>query len=263
MTTSTSVSGTVPKNHKYLGSSLSSHRQSYIGLVFTPRFIDLTNKKKNNNTEYSLWTVDQLPDLFRTTHRVKTQQVVKSRGHHSGDIEFGEYLQNKVGTVPLVLVLLITHERWGSNTDPTLNGHLHHPNDLNKPLNEVASDTIRKFRTDYKNNPPNNTISFMSTIVLTSGRLHGEFVRILFLQAHRETDRFFAPSGVQLTQHNRGGFHYHRSAFSRQIKTKTDSNLPKASVLRLISHPSHSQVSRLLTSSLSSGVPVPRATQCM
>jgi hypothetical protein len=28
-------------------------------------------------------------------------------------------------------------------------------------------------------------------------------------------------------------------------------------------HPSHSQTSRLLTSSLSLGVPVPRVTQCM
>ena len=26
------------------------------------------------------WMVDQLADLFRTTHKVKTQQVVKSRG---------------------------------------------------------------------------------------------------------------------------------------------------------------------------------------
>ena len=26
------------------------------------------------------WSVEQLPDLFRTTHRVKTQQVDKSRG---------------------------------------------------------------------------------------------------------------------------------------------------------------------------------------
>jgi hypothetical protein len=26
----------------------------------------------------------------------------------------------------------------------------------------------------------------------------GEFVRLLFLQAHQETDRFFAPSGVQI-----------------------------------------------------------------
>ncbi len=30
----------------------------------------------------------------------------------------------------------------------------------------------------------------------TSGRLHSEFVRRLFLQAHRETDRFFPASGV-------------------------------------------------------------------
>jgi len=31
-----------------------------------------------------------------------------------------------------------------------------------------------------------------------------------FLQAHRETDRFFAASGVQLAQPNRGQFHYRR-----------------------------------------------------
>ena len=39
-------------------------------------------------------------------------------------------------------------------------------------------------------------------------------VRLLFLQAHRETDRFFAASGVQLAQHDRGQFHYKRAAFS-------------------------------------------------
>jgi hypothetical protein len=27
--------------------------------------------------------------IFRTTHTVKTQQVIKSRGHHCGDIELG------------------------------------------------------------------------------------------------------------------------------------------------------------------------------
>jgi hypothetical protein len=34
------------------------------------------------------WTVEQLADYFRTTHKVKTQQhVTKSRGRHCGDIE--------------------------------------------------------------------------------------------------------------------------------------------------------------------------------
>ncbi len=48
----------------------------------------------------------------------------------------------------------------------------------------------------------------MSVIGSTSGRLHSEFIRILFLQAHRETDRFFASSGVLSAQSDRGFFHY-------------------------------------------------------
>ena len=54
------------------------------------------------------WTVDQLADLFRTTHKVKTQQVVKSRGQHCGDIELARYLANVSGPVPLVMDLRIT-----------------------------------------------------------------------------------------------------------------------------------------------------------
>jgi hypothetical protein len=49
------------------------------------------------------WVVDQLADLFRTTTKVKTQQVVKSRGQHCGDIELAGYLANTAGPVPLVL----------------------------------------------------------------------------------------------------------------------------------------------------------------
>jgi hypothetical protein len=44
-----------------------------------------------------------------------------------------------------------------------------------------------------KNRPP-SAVSFMPAIASTSRRLRSEFVRLLFLQAHRETDRFFAAS---------------------------------------------------------------------
>jgi hypothetical protein len=63
--------------------------------------------------------VDQIDDLVRTTHKVKTQQVIKSRGQHCGDIEVTGYLANATGPVPLVLDLRITHDRVGSSTDPT------------------------------------------------------------------------------------------------------------------------------------------------
>jgi hypothetical protein len=177
--------------------------------------------------------------------------------------------------VPLVLDVRIAHDRSGSSSDPSLNGHLHYPNNIDKSLNEAAADKVRKYRADYNNNPP-SAVSFMSAISSTSGRLHSEFIRLLFLQAHRETDRFFAASGVQLAQPNRGLLHFRRAAFSATLKAQVGSTLAKAAALRvnlnvdgvpIISkthtHPSHSQTSRLLISSSSLGVPVPRATQCM
>jgi hypothetical protein len=144
-------------------------------------------------------------------------------------------------------------------SDPSLNGHLRYPNNIDRSLN----DKIRKYRADYNNNPP-NTVSFMPAIASTSGRLHSEFVRLLFLQSHRETDRFFASSGVQPAQTNSGLFHFRRAAFSSQLKTKVGSTLAKTAALRINlnidgapitsrthTHPSYSQTSRLLTSSLS------------
>ncbi len=177
--------------------------------------------------------------------------------------------------MPLVLDLRIAHDRVGSSADPTLNGHLKYPNNLDQSLNDAAADKIRKYRVDYNNRPP-SAVSFMPGIASTSGRLHSEFVRLLFLQAHRETDRFFAASGVQPAQTQRDMFHFRRAAFAQQLKSKVGLALAKAAALRINlnidgapitskfhTHPSHSQTSRLLTSSLSLGVPVPRPTQCV
>ena len=149
-----------------------------------------------------------------------------------------------------------------------------HPNNIDESLNKAAKDKIRKYRTDYNNNPP-NAVAFMPAIAGTSGRLHSEFIRLLFLQAHRETDRFFAASGVQSAQ-STSGFHFRRAAFSSMLKSRVGNIIAKASALRVNlnldwapiassshTHPSYSQTSRLLTSSLSLGVPVPRPTQCM
>ncbi len=50
--------------------------------------------------------VDQVADFFRTTHKVKTQQVVKRRGQHCGDIELTTYLTNETGPVSLVFLVV-------------------------------------------------------------------------------------------------------------------------------------------------------------
>jgi hypothetical protein len=186
------------------------------------------------------WMVDQVPDFFRTTHQVKTQEVVKNRGQHCGDIDLTGYLTNETDPVSLVLDLRMAHDRVGSSSDPSLNGHLKYPNNLDQSLNDTAADKIRKYRSDYNNRPPSE-VSFMPAIPSTSGRLHSEFVRLLFLQPHRETETLV-------------------KAVALRINLNLDGT-PIAS--KSHTHPSHSQTSRLLTSSLSLGVPVPRPTQCV
>jgi hypothetical protein len=140
---------------------------------------------------------------------------------------------------------------------------------------QVSPDKIRQYHSDY-NNRPSNSISFMSDITSTSGSLHSELVCLLFLQTHRETDHFLPTSGVQLPSSDRDQFHYHRTTVSSHLKSKVGNILVKAEALWITlnidgspitskshTHTSHSQTFRLLTSSLSLGVPVPHSTQCM
>jgi hypothetical protein len=74
----------------------------------------------------------------------------------------------KVG-VSLVRILW----SWTSVSPTTVSdvGNLHYPTDVDRSLNASADDKIRKYRTDYNNNPP-NSISFMPVIPSTSGVLH-------------------------------------------------------------------------------------------
>jgi hypothetical protein len=193
--------------------------------------------------------------------------------NHSGVKKIHDWAVHQLA-VPLVLDLLIDNDRFGSSADSNLNGHLHYPNDMGRSLNRLPLTKLENIAlTILLNNNPPNAISFIPDVSSTSGRLHSEFERLLFLQTHRETGRFFATSGVQLAQHDRDQFHYRRAAFSSILKSKCDSKVEALRITLNIdgapivsqtqTHPSHSQTSRLLTSSLSLGVPVPRTTQCM
>ncbi len=108
--------------------------------------------------------------------------------------------------VTLVLDLRIVHDHFGSSSDPSLNGHLHYPNDVDKSLNEK-----RKYHSDCDSNPP-SAVSFMPAIISTSRRLHSEFIRLLFLQIHRGTDR-----RSSVSQQNCGLFHFLHATFSTTL----------------------------------------------
>jgi hypothetical protein len=100
------------------------------------------------------------------------------------------------------------------------------PHSVSNPVEyETNTQTYRDryglrifYHSDNNNNPP-SAVSFLPIISSTSVRLHSEIIRLFFLQTHRETDLFFASSGVQITQQNRGLFHFRRTAFTTNLKS--------------------------------------------
>ncbi len=108
---------------------------------------------------------------------------------------------------------------------------------------------------------PLTIISFLSVIDSTSGRLHSEFVILLFLQAHWSGNwPIFASSGVQFEKSTSGLFHFHCATFSSKIKSKVRRTLTKVVVYvltltlesitsRTHTHPSHSETSLFSLSS--------------
>ena len=85
------------------------------------------------------------------------------------------------------------------------NGCLSHPQDLDAPLRIAAQRKIAAYQQQYADN---QNISFLPAIMSTSNRMHGEFLRLLFLQAYRETEAHFTANGLPSPRTNSDMFRY-------------------------------------------------------
>ena len=114
-------------------------------------------------------------------------RVAPSEGKKQWDLEIVWYLRDATGPRNLVIDLIITHDRHGRSTsNPHTNGHLTHPDSLDRPLEIAARAKITKHQAAYSNN---NSTSFMPRVASTSGRLHSELLRLLFLHTGSSGNR--------------------------------------------------------------------------
>jgi hypothetical protein len=210
----------------------------------------------------------EIGPLFRTAgHVVRTQHgVTASAGQRRGDVEVRSYLRDAAGSRSLVFDLSITHDRIGSSCHVQQNGSLSHKQDLDAPLRMAAQRKINSYRQQYADN---QNIPFLPAIMTTSSRMQGEFLRLRFLQAHRETTAHFHATGLP-SQQNRSHntFRFKRAAFYVGLKSKVGLVAAKASALRInlntqgcsavtssLHAPSHAPLLPLL---LSHNIPLPR-----
>ncbi len=120
----------------------------------------------------------------------------------------------------------------------------------------------------------NQNISFLPAIVSTSTRMHGEFLRLLFLQAHRETEAHFTAAGMSSQTNNSEALRFKRTAFYNGLKSKVGLAAAKAAALRInlnvqgcgiVATPMHapSRTPLLLPLLLSHNLPIPRVHLCV
>ncbi len=112
------------------------------------------------------------------------------------------------------------------------NGCLSHPQDLDAPLRIAAQRKIAAYQQQHADN---QNISFLPALVSTSTRMHGEFefLRLLFLQAHRETEAHFTAAGMSSQTNNSEALRFKRAAFYNGLKSKVGLAAAKAAALRV------------------------------
>jgi hypothetical protein len=166
------------------------------------------------------WMVSVLGQLFRTVgHTVRTQHgETASAGQRRSDVEIRNYLQSQAGSRSLIFDLIITHDRFGSSSHVQQNGCLSHPQDLDAQLRIAAQRKIAAYQQQY---PDNQNISFLPMIVSTSTRMHGQFLRLLFLQTHRETESHFTAAGMSSQTNNSEALRFKSAAFYNGLKRKS------------------------------------------
>ncbi len=109
-------------------------------------------------------------------------------------------------------------------------GHLTHPQDLDGLLRVAAQRKINAYGQQYADN---QNISFLPAAVSTSCRMHGEFLRLLFLQAHLETEAHFTAAGISSQNYQSDSFRFKRAAFYQLLKSKVGLAATKAAALRI------------------------------
>jgi len=117
-----------------------------------------------------------------------------------------------MGKDDLVVDVTVRHDFIGDARDVLRHGTLRNPDRPDQLLDQAAADKIRNYREPYARN---RSLAFLPACMSTSGRIHGEFLRLLYSLADRQASDYFTALGYEPHKeeycHRRGVyFHQHR-----------------------------------------------------
>jgi hypothetical protein len=154
-------------------------------------------------------------DAGLSTQRHNIPSVSKANGK-TGRCDLLIKDANIGGNRHLIIDIACTHEFGGNHlTDVGRNRQLRDP-DVNMLLETTARTKVARYHEAYANRL-STTYAFLPCVMLTSGQIHGEFLRLLYILAHRRTLRYFdnlgdAEPGTDAFTWRRSQYHWQHKA---------------------------------------------------
>ena len=120
------------------------------------------------------------------------QQVLTSEGSRVADLEIRNIrLADKVD---LLVDITIRHDFIGAGRSGLNQGQLRNPDNPDHILESSTANKIRNYRDAYV---VNSQVAFLPACMTTLGRIHGEFLRLLFFLSNKQVDDYFAALGYE------------------------------------------------------------------
>ena len=113
---------------------------------------------------------------FETTHK----RVLTSEGNRCTDLEMRNI--RVAGQTDLLVDVTLRHDFIGAGRDGQTQGQLRNPDNPDLILESAAADKIRNYRDTYRRN---RHVAFLPACMSTSGRIHGELLRLIFFISNK------------------------------------------------------------------------------
>jgi hypothetical protein len=136
------------------------------------------------------------------------KRVLPSEGTRRADLEVRNI--RVAGKTDLLVDVTLRHPFICAGRSGHAQGQPRNPDNPDQILESAAADKIRNYRDPYQRN---RQVAFLSACMSTSGRIHGELLRLLFFLSNKQADDYFEVLGYQAHKeefcHRRGVF-FHR-----------------------------------------------------
>ena len=116
--------------------------------------------------------------------------MLTSAGKRRADLEI---LNIQVArNIDLLVDVTLRHDFVGAGHNGLNQGQLRNPDHPDKLLDSAAADKIRHYRAPYRQN---RHVAFLPACMTTSGRIHGEFLRLIYFISNKQALDYFEALG--------------------------------------------------------------------